>query len=99
MRVAWTIAVTLLAITFLRAVDSPVSVLGSPAVSLVSTKANRLPGLGHDNQPPLTLVRVVWDVPPIVHAPFLLFDFKQNLRRWPVLAGDISRSPPSLLAL
>jgi hypothetical protein len=29
-----------------------------------------------------------------VHASFLLFDFKQNLRRWPNVAGDISRSPP-----
>jgi hypothetical protein len=31
---------------------------------------------------------------PSVHASFLLFDFKQNLRRWPNVAGDISRSPP-----
>jgi hypothetical protein len=29
---------------------------------------------------------------------FLLFDCKQNLRLWPVLAGDISRSPPPLVA-
>src|SRR5262249_18040571 len=31
-----------------------------------------------------------------VHPDFLLFDFKQNLRHWPVLAGNISRSPPDL---
>ena len=31
---------------------------------------------------------------PMVPARFVLFDFKQNLRQWPVLAGDISRSPP-----
>jgi hypothetical protein len=34
------------------------------------------------------------EAPQRVHASFLLFDFKQNLRRWPNLAGDISRSPP-----
>ena len=32
----------------------------------------------------------------IVHQTFLLFDFKQNLRHWPNVAGDISRSPPAL---
>jgi hypothetical protein len=37
--------------------------------------------------------------PPPVHASFLLFDFKQNLRRWPNVAGDISRSPPFFLAI
>jgi hypothetical protein len=36
--------------------------------------------------------------PPAVHASFLLFDFKQDLRRWPNVAGDISRSPPFFLA-
>ena len=36
--------------------------------------------------------------PAAVHASFLLFDFKQNLRRWPNVAGDISRSPPYALA-
>jgi hypothetical protein len=38
------------------------------------------------------------DYPPI-HSTFLLFDFKQNLRRWPNVAGDISRSPPLFLPL
>lgn len=32
--------------------------------------------------------------PKLVPLSFLLFDFKQNLRRWPNVAGDISRSPP-----
>jgi hypothetical protein len=31
-----------------------------------------------------------------VHPNFLLFDFKQNLRHWPNVVGDISRSPPAL---
>jgi hypothetical protein len=30
----------------------------------------------------------------VVHRDFLLFDFKQNLRHWPVLSGNINRSPP-----
>lgn len=33
-------------------------------------------------------------VEPVPHSSFLLFDFKQNLRHWPNVAGDISRSPP-----
>ncbi len=31
---------------------------------------------------------------PVIPARFVAFDFKQNLRQWPVLSGDISRSPP-----
>jgi hypothetical protein len=42
---------------------------------------------------------VMADVQPFVPSSFLLFDFKQNLRHWPVLAGDISRSPPLFAAL
>jgi hypothetical protein len=42
---------------------------------------------------------VLADAQPIIPASFLLFDFKQNLRHWPVLAGDISRSPPFFAAL
>ena len=42
----------------------------------------------------------VFSEPPLpVHASFLLFDFKQNLRHWPNVAGDISRSPPFSLPL
>ena len=32
----------------------------------------------------------------VVHRDFLLFDFKQNLRHWPVLSGNLNRSPPSV---
>jgi hypothetical protein len=35
------------------------------------------------------------DQPPL-YPSFLLFDLKQDLRRWPNVAGDISRSPPFL---
>jgi hypothetical protein len=65
--------------------------LGTP--SLASSKANRLSG---DHQAVSVVADAVPNDPPVVHASFLLFDFKQNLRRWPVVAGDINRSPPFL---
>jgi hypothetical protein len=37
--------------------------------------------------------------PPPLHPSFLLFDLKQDLRRWPNVANDISRSPPFLPAI
>jgi hypothetical protein len=43
-------------------------------------------------------IEVDYRDPPPVHSAFLLFDFKQNLSRWPNVAGDISRSPPFLVA-
>ena len=45
-------------------------------------------------QPAPLWIGVYPENPQPVHASFLLFDFKQNLRRWPNVAGDISRSPP-----
>jgi hypothetical protein len=52
----------------------------------------------HSAQPWQFWVGVFSQPPPSVPASFLLFDFKQNLRRWPNVAGDISRSPPLVLA-
>ena len=95
-QIALSLAVSLLVLTFLSAIERPASGFGLSAVSLVSSKANRLLGLAHDNQAPSALVGAVQHDPPVVHGSFLLFDFKQNLRRWPVVAGDISRSPPFL---
>lgn len=46
---------------------------------------------GHAEQ---VLIGTVRQEQPFIPASFLLFDFKQNLRQWPVLSGDISRSPP-----
>jgi hypothetical protein len=43
------------------------------------------------NTAPIVILQNEPAVPP---ASFFLFDYKQNLRLWPVLAGDISRSPP-----
>ena len=98
-QIAWAVAASLLVVAFMRAVETPVPGFGSAVISLVSSKANRLPGLGDDQQQPSILNRAPRDVPPAVHASFLLFDFKQNLRRWPVLSGDISRSPPFFLPI
>ena len=39
-------------------------------------------------------VAILQNEPAVPPASFFLFDYKQNLRLWPVLAGDISRSPP-----
>jgi hypothetical protein len=47
-----------------------------------------------NSQPWLLSTVAVPEDYPSVHASFLLFDFKQNLRRWPNVAGNISRSPP-----
>ena len=39
---------------------------------------------------------VLEDQAPSVHPSLLRFDYKQNLLLWPVLAGEITRSPPTL---
>ena len=53
----------------------------------------------HGIQPGPLCIGVFPDEPLPVHASFLLFDFKQNLRQWPNVSGDISRSPPFLRSL
>jgi len=40
---------------------------------------------------------VLEDQAPSVHPSLLRFDYKQNLLLWPVLAGEITRSPPTIL--
>ena len=42
------------------------------------------------------LENIILEDPPAPHPFFILFDFKQNLRRWPNVSRDISRSPPYL---
>lgn len=39
---------------------------------------------------------VLEDQAPSVRPSLLRFDYKQNLLRWPVLAGEITRSPPTV---
>jgi hypothetical protein len=83
----------LLVLTLLGAGERPATGWGFGAVSLVSGKAQRFLG---DDQAASVLDGAVQHDRPVIHASFLLFDFKQNLRHWPVLAGDITRSPPVL---
>lgn len=76
---------------FLGTIDGPVNFGGSAttAVYKVSNASE------WDQHRQLELDTVVFaEEPSRVHASFLLFDIKQNLRRWPNVAGDISRSPP-----
>jgi hypothetical protein len=63
-------------------------------VSIISSKAPEFTTSERLHQFPILFVHYGEDAPPFLHPAFLLFDFKQNLRHWPVLAGDISRSPP-----
>jgi hypothetical protein len=97
-----TVAYLLLLLTFLWAfvgtIDGPSVQFGSKSGYNVY-KIPKLVDGEHSAQPwPLWIGVFPENLPP-VHASFLLFDFKQNLRRWPNVAGDISRSPPFCLAV
>jgi hypothetical protein len=92
-----TVSVALLALTFLRAVESIESEFRSETFSLFSS--NACPFSRQADRVPLKLIGAARDDSLVVHASFLLFDFKQNLRQWPNVAGDISRSPPFLRSL
>ena len=95
----WAVALGILLLTFARTVEHSASSLAFDAVSLAASKSGRIVESDSYEQPGLVFLGVLADVAPFVHASFLRFDFKQNLRRWPVLAGDISRSPPFFAAL
>jgi hypothetical protein len=92
-----TIAYLLLLLTlfwaFLGTIDGPVA-SSSIATASVVYKTAKVLDWEHGAQPGPLYTGVFPDEPPPVHGSFLLFDFKQNLRRWPNVAGDISRSPP-----
>ena len=92
-----TIAYLLLLLIFLWAfvgtIDEPSVKFGSNSGYVVYKMPKVVDG-EHASQPGPLWIGVFPEEPPPVHASFLLFDFKQNLRRWPNVAGDISRSPP-----
>ena len=96
-----TIAYLLLMLTFLWAfhgtIDGPAVNFGIAAGTVVC-KTPKVLDWEHGFQPGPFCIGVPEEPPPL-HASFLLFDFKQNLRRWPNVAGDISRSPPFFLAI
>jgi hypothetical protein len=61
-------------------------------MAFFSTIDGQLTNFGSNAVPIATLQ----NEPAVPPPSFFLFDSKQNLRLWPVLAGDISRSPPFL---
>lgn len=88
---------SLLSIIFLWAfrgtIDGPSRTFDLHSSRLVYRMAEAVDG-DHEAPPTPFRIGIFPSEPPPVHASFLLFDFKQNLRRWPNVAGDISRSPP-----
>jgi hypothetical protein len=98
-RIASVLAVVLLALTFPPVVESIQVGFRSETASLFSGKAWQFSNLGKADRIGLKLIAAPRDDSLVVHAFFLLFDFKQNLRRWPNVAGDISRSPPFLRSI
>lgn len=84
--------------SFTYAIENSLSGAVFDAVSPAGSKSWRMVESASYEQLGLAFLGVLADVAPFVHASFLLFDFKQNLRHWPVLAGDISRSPPFFAA-
>jgi hypothetical protein len=95
--IVWAVALGILTLTFARVVEQTAS--GFAFDALVGSKSWRVNKSNSYEQPGLVFFGVLAATEPIVPTSFLLFDFKQNLRHWPVLAGDISRSPPFFAAL
>lgn len=83
---------------FLGTIDGPAMNVGVDAASVVYITTKSL-DRAHVTQLDSLWIGMLPEMPQRVHASFLLFDFKQNLRRWPNVAGDISRSPPFRLSL
>jgi len=79
---------------FLSTADGPVVNFSSNAGSIGYSQTPRLVAGEYGGQPEAALVGVLQDEPPVIHASFLLFEFKQTFRLWPVLAGESCRSPP-----
>jgi hypothetical protein len=84
--------------TFVGTIDGPTVSFGKDTGSVVY-KAPKALTREHGVRTETLWFGILPEEPSPVHASFLLFDFKQNLRRWPNVAGDISRSPPFFLAL
>ncbi len=83
---------------FLGTIDGPAANFGIAAGSIVCKTPEVLDSERGVQAGPLC-VGVFPKEPLPVHASFLLFDFKQNLRQWPNVSGNISRSPPSFPAI
>jgi hypothetical protein len=94
----WTIAYSLLLLglllAFLVTIDAPFTHFGSNGTAIAGSKTNGFPGWNHDVEQEPAALAILQNEPAVPPAAFFLFDYKQNLRLWPVLADDISRSPP-----
>ena len=84
---------------FLSTADGPVVNFSSNAGTIGYSQTPRFHAREYGGQPEVALIGILQDDPPVVHASFHSFDFKQNLRLWPVLSDNLSRSPPRLLQL
>jgi len=97
-----TIAHGLLLLTFLLAfigtIDGPAVTFGGESGFVVSKTAKVLDRKQGVEPTPLWVGALPKEPPPL-HPSVLFGDIKQNLRRWPNVASDISRSPPFLLAI
>ena len=83
----------LLAWVFVGTIDGPVvnfHIDSGPSLF----KTLKLPNSERAIPIALQWIGVTIGEPPPIDVSFLLFDFKQNLRHWPNVSGDISRSPP-----
>jgi hypothetical protein len=78
---------------FLGTIDGPSRIFDLHSSRLIYRMAVAVDD-DHETQPPPFWIGIFPSEPRPIHGSFLLFDFKQNLRRWPNVAGDISRSPP-----
>jgi hypothetical protein len=97
-RVAYLLLLLTFLWAFLGTIDGPTVNFGIASGTAVY-KIPETVDSEHGIQPGPLCIGVFPDEPLPVHASFLLFDFKQNLRQWPNVSGDISRSPPFLRSL
>jgi hypothetical protein len=79
---------------FLGTIDGPMVKLEANSGHLLYQLPKIVKAAEHAGAPGALWTDTFHKDPPPLHPSFLLFDFKQNLRRWPNVAGDISRSPP-----
>jgi hypothetical protein len=83
-----------LLLAFLATIDGPVTNFGSNGTAIANSRTHGSLGWEHGIEPAPAVIAIVKKEPSVPPAFFFLFDCKQNLRLWPVVAGDISRSPP-----
>ncbi len=81
----------LLLIVFFLYVDQPLDDFPDN-LSVTAPSKNK----GKDNEHfELALIEILEDQTPPLHPLLLWFDYKQNLLLWPVVADEITRSPPT----